>query len=200
MTQIIRQVDSTHADYQTMGNISSLDNLTLTLGIPVTITPWWHTYNSLQGFYNLYKGIYDGYALNNGFTSFMLYTQQTFILPKSWKAELSGMYRSKNISGPMVIYPLGMISAGIQKSFWKDKGTLKLNVQDMLQTMNFKGKVDFGDLNGSTEVHLLDRAANLTFTWNFGNQKIKVNQYINTGIQQEENRLKNANSGTGTPK
>ena len=200
ITQIIRQVDSTHTDYQTMGNISSLDNLTLTLGIPVNITPWWHTYNSLQGFYKLYKGIYDGYALNNGFSSFMLYTQQSFILPNSWKAELSGMYRSKNISGPMVISPMGMISAGIQKSFWNDKGTLKLNVQDMLQTMNINRKVNFGDLNGSTEFHLLDRAANLTFTWNFGNRKIKVNQYKNTGIQEEENRLNNGSGGAGTPK
>ncbi len=53
MTQIIRQVDSTHIDYQTMGNISTLDNLTLTLGIPLNITHWWNTYNSLQGYYNL---------------------------------------------------------------------------------------------------------------------------------------------------
>jgi hypothetical protein len=201
MTQIIQQDNTTHVDYQTMGNISTLDNLTLTLGIPVSITHWWSTYNSLQGYYNLYKGIYDGYALNKGFNSFMLYTQQNFILPKGWKGELSGMYRSKNIMGPIVMYPMGMISAGISKSLLKDKATLKLNVQDILQTMHFRGNVDFGDLHGSTEFHLLDRAANLTFTWNFGNEKVKVKQYKNTGIQQEEQRIQKGNSsGTGTPK
>lgn len=201
MTQIIQQDNTTHVDYQTMGNISTLDNLTLTLGIPVSITHWWSTYNSLQGYYNLYKGIYDGYALNKGFNSFMLYTQQNFILPKGWKGELSGMYRSKNIMGPIVMYPMGMISAGISKSLLKDRATLKLNVQDILQTMHFRGNVDFGDLHGSTEFHLLDRAANLTFTWNFGNEKVKVKQYKNTGIQQEEQRIQKGNSsGTGTPK
>ncbi|HET7119509.1 MAG TPA: TonB-dependent receptor [Hanamia sp.] len=200
MTQVIRQVDSTHVTYQTMDNLSTLNNLTLTLGIPVNITPWWHTYNSLQGYYNLYKGVYDGFALNKGITSFMLYTQQNFILPHGWKGDLSGMYRSSSIMGPTIISPMGMVSAGIAKSLLKDKATIKLNVQDIFQTMNFNGKINFGDINANSEFHLLDRAANLTFTWNFGNQKVKVNQYKNTGIQQEENRLKNANSGTGTPK
>ncbi|HUZ58044.1 MAG TPA: TonB-dependent receptor [Hanamia sp.] len=198
MTQIIRQNDSTHVTYQTMGNLATLDNLTLTLGIPLNITPWWHTYNSLQGYYNLYKGVYDGFALNKGITSFMLYTQQNFILPHGWKGDLSGMYRSSSIMGPSIISPVGMVSAGIAKSLMKDKGTLKLNVQDVFQTMQFKGKIDFGGINANSAFHLLDRAANLTFTWNFGNQKVKVNQYKNTGIQQEENRIQT--SGTGTPK
>lgn len=201
MTQITRQIDSTHTDYLTMGNISSLNNLTLTLGIPVNITRWWNTYNSLQGFYNIYKGIYDGYALNKGFTSFMLYTQQNFILPAGFKGELSGMYRSKSIMGPAIIDPFGMISVGISKSLLKNKATLKLNVQDILQSMRFKINTDFGDLHGNTEFHMNDRAANLTFTWNFGNEKVKVKQYKNTGIQQEEQRIqKGNNSGTGTPK
>jgi len=200
MTQIIRQNDSTHVTYQTMDNLSTLDNLTLTLGIPLNITPWWHTYNSLQGYYNLYKGVYDGFALNKGITSFMLYTQQNFILPDGWKGDLSGMYKSTSIMGPSIISPMGMVSAGIAKSLMKDKATLKLNVQDVFQTMQFKGKIDFGGIDANSTFHLLDRAANLTFTWNFGNQKIKVNQYKNTGIQEEENRLKNGNSGTGTPK
>jgi len=198
MTQVIRQNDSTHVTYQTMDNLSTLDNLTLTLGIPLNITPWWHTYNSLQGYYNLYKGVYDGFALNKGITSFMLYTQQNFILPHGWKGDLSGMYKSTSIMGPSIISPMGMVSAGIAKSLMKDKATLKLNVQDVFQTMQFKGKIDFGGINANSEFHLLDRAANLTFTWNFGNQKIKVNQYKNTGIQQEENRIQT--SGTGTPK
>jgi outer membrane receptor protein involved in Fe transport len=200
MTQVIRQVDSTHVTFQTMDNLSKLNNLTLTLGIPVVITPWWHTYNSLQGFYNQYKGVYNGFDLDKGYASFMLYTQQNFILPDGWKGDLTGMYKSTAISGPSIVSPMWMVSAGISKSLWKDKANIKLNVQDIFQSMQFKGKLNFGDINAHSQFHLLDRAANLTFTWNFGNRKIKVNQYKNTGIQQEESRLKNANSGTGTPK
>lgn len=102
--------------------------------------------------------------------------------------------------GPAILKPMGMVSAGISKSLWKDKANIKLNVQDIFQTMHFDGKINFGDIHANSAFRLMDRAANLTFTWNFGNQKVKVNQYKNTGIQQEENRLKSANSGTGAPK
>jgi hypothetical protein len=93
-----------------------------------------------------------------------------------------------------------MVSAGISKSLLKNKANIKLNVQDIFQSMNYKGRIDFGNLNAHSAFHLKDRAANLTFTWNFGNQKVKVNQYKNTGIQQEEKRIQSANGGTGTPK
>jgi len=200
MTQVIRQNDSSHVSYQTMDNLSKLENLTLTLGIPITITPWWHTYNSLQGYYNLYKGVYDGFALNKGITSFMLYSQQNFMLAHGWKGDLSAMYKSTSIVGPSIVGGMGMVSTGISKSLLNDKANIKLNVQDIFQTMKIKGKINFAGMNGNSQFNLMDRAANLTFTWNFGNQKIKVNQYKNTGIQQEENRLKSANSGAGTPK
>jgi hypothetical protein len=66
--------------------------------------------------------------------------------------------------------------------------------------MHFDGKINFGDIHANSVFRLMDRAANLTFTWNFGNQKVKVSQYKNTGIQQEKNRLKSANNATDAPK
>ena len=63
--------------------------------------------------------------------------------------------------------------------------------------MQFKGKIDFGDIHANSAFYLNNRAANLAFTPNFGNQKVNVNQFKNTGIKQEENRLKSAGGGTG---
>lgn len=197
ITRIIRQVDSTHVDYQTQGNLSKLNSLTLTLGIPIKITPWWHTYNSLQGFYDMYDGIYNGYLLDKGITRFMLYTQQSFTLPAGFKGELTGMYQNKSIIGPSVLQPFGILSAGISKSLLKDKATLKLNVQDILQSMRFKSNIDFGNLHGGGDFKLNDRAVNLTFTWNFGNQKVKVHQYKDSGIQKEKSRIEKGNGQPG---
>lgn len=195
MAQVIRQIDSTHSTFQTEDNISKLDNITLNLGIPLSITKWWSTYNSVMIFYNLYNGIYSGYKLNKGFTTFMINTQQSFTLPHNWKAELSGMYRTSIILGPIVAGPMGMISAGIQKSFWDNKASLKLNVQDILQSMNFNGKIKFANLDAITKAQTFHRAANLTFTWNFGNQKVKVKKHQNTSIQDEEKRIQKGSQG-----
>lgn len=197
MAQVIRQIDSTHATFQTQDNISKLDNLTLNLGIPLSVTKWWSMYYSLMGIYNLYDGVYDGYPLHKGFTTFMANTQQTFIFPKGWKGEVTGMYRTSIILGPAVAGPMGMVSAGISKSLWKDKASLKLNVQDIFQSMNIKGHIDFANLHALSEFHAFHRAANLTFTWNFGNNKVKVKQYQHTGIEEEQERIQKGNSGTG---
>jgi hypothetical protein len=195
MAQVIRQNDSTHTTFQSQDNLSKLDNVTLNLGIPVNITKWWTSYNSIMVFYNRYNGIYNGYDLDKGYTSIMFNSQQSFILPHGWKAELSGMYRSGIIMGPIIASSMGMINAGIQKSLLNDKATLKLSVQDILQSMNMNGHIDFGNLHARTAFHMFRRAANLTFTWNFGNQKVKVNKYKNTGIREEENRIQ---KGTGS--
>lgn len=190
MTQVVRQIDSIHTTYQTQDNLNDMDNYTLTLGLPVKITNWWQTYNSIRVFYKHYKGLYNGYHLDKGFTSFMINTHQSFILPRHWKAELTGMYRSKFIMGPIVINPMGMISVGIEKSFWNEKASVKLNVQDVFKTLNVDGFIDFGNMHTQIESILNQRAFNLTFTWNFGNQKVKVKKYNNTGIQSETKRIK----------
>lgn len=193
MSMVLRQVDSTHTTFQTRDNISKLDNLTLNLGIPVSITKWWQTYNSVMLFYNLYNGIYSGYELHKGYVSFMANTHQSFILGSGWTGELTGMFRSSFIMGPLIIQPLGMVSAGLKKALWNDKASLKLNIQDIFQTLNFRGNIDFGNLHATTATHIHQRAANLTFTWNFGNQKVKVNKHENSAIQKEENRIQKGN-------
>lgn len=197
MARVIRQIDSTHTSFQTRDNISKLDNINLNLGIPLSITKWWRMYNSVMVFYNLYDGIYNGYPLNKGYTTFMINTHQSFVLPHNWTAELSGMYRTATIMGPIIADPMGIVSAGIEKSFWDHKASLKLNVQDIFQSINMHGKIDFGNLHAKTVFHGFQRTANLTFTWNFGNQKVKVTQYKNTGIQKEQERIQKGNEENG---
>lgn len=198
MSQVVRQDNVSQVMYQTQDNISRLDNISLSLSAPVMITRWWQTYNSAQVFYNRYKGLYDGYPLDKDYVSFMVNTFQTFILPHQWKAELNGMYRSRMIMGPFEMSPMGMVSAGIEKTLWNGKASVKLNVQDIFQTLKFDGKVNFGNLHLTNHFRMQDRAANLTFTWNFGNQKIKVNKYKDSSIKKEENRIqKGSGAGNG---
>lgn len=197
ISEIAQQDDLSKVIYQTQGNISQLDNVTLSLSIPVSITHWWQTYNSAQIYYNHYKGLYDGFQLDKGYTSFMVNTYQSFILPKGWKAELNGMYRSAMIMGPIKVSPMGMLSAGIEKSLWDGKASVKLNVQDIFQTMKFDGTMDFANIHLINHFQMNNRAANLTFTWNFGNQKVRVQKHQNTSIQNEENRIQKGNGNSG---
>lgn len=197
ISQVVTQNLEEHTMFQTQSNISKFDNLTLSLNVPVSITRWWQTYNTAQGYYNYYNGLYDGYNLNKGYFSFMLNTYQSFILPHSWKAELTGMYRSSMIMGPFVINPMVLASAGIEKTLCNGKASIKLNVQDIFQSMNFKVNSDFGNLHIHNQFHGYNRSASMTFTWNFGNQKIRVRKYNDTSIKEDEKRIQKGNSNNG---
>ncbi len=201
MARVVRQNDITHIIHQTQDNISQMDNIRLSLSIPVTITKWWSTYNSAQFFYNRYEGLYNGFQLDKGFASFMLNTYQSFRIAQGWKAELTGMYRGASIMGPFKIDPIKMISIGVQKSLWNNRGSIKLNVQDVFQSMKFATNTDFGNLHLHNQFKLNDRAVNLTFTWNFGNQKVKVRKHKESSIKQQESRIQKGNgSGQGAVK
>lgn len=195
ISEVVTQDDLTHNIYQSQGNINKLNNLTLGLNVPVKITPWWQTYNSAQLFYNQYKGLYNGYPLDKGYASFMVNTYQSFLLPENWKAELSGMYRSTMIMGPFEVSPMVMVSAGISKSLWHGKADIKVNVQDIFQSMNFKVNTEFGNLHIRSNAYIYNRSVNLTFSWHFGNQKVKVKKHKDTGIQDAEKRIQKGAGG-----
>ncbi|GAA4308749.1 outer membrane beta-barrel family protein [Compostibacter hankyongensis] len=193
MTQVFRQIDSIRTTFITMGNLNSREDYTLNLNIPISITPWWSTNNNLLFIYQRFQGIYNDVPLDKGMPSFIGNTQQTFTLRHGWKAELNGMYRSTVLEGPLVVYPAWMLSFGIEKSLWDDRASLKLNVQDVFQTQNTKADMSIGNIDLYLEQRHFRRWAGLTFTWRFGNEKIKVNRHRNTGIEEEQNRIQRGN-------
>ncbi|PIH04184.1 hypothetical protein CS542_01530 [Pedobacter sp. IW39] len=89
----------------------------------VDFTKWW----SGTQFANLSEMIF--YCSSQGEqriqgTSFTFDSQNTFKLGNGWKAELSGMYKSKVVSGVFTTKSYYMVSAGGQKDILKDRGHL----------------------------------------------------------------------------
>lgn len=192
MTQIIDQKEPSKAIFQTTENINSSDNISLNLNAPVSLTKWWDTYNSARIFYNRYTGLYNGFPLDKNMISLSLNSQQTFILPGNLKAELNAMYRSKTIMGAFEIKDVATLSLGLQKSLWDDRASLKLNVNDVFQTLNFGTDVHLENMNFTNRYRSFSRSASLTFTWNFGNQNIKTKRHQDSSLEEEERRIEKA--------
>ncbi len=192
MTSVIHQNPEKKSIVQTNDNLNTSDNFTLSLNAPIAITPWWDTYNSAQFYKNHYKGLYNEVELDKSQFSYSLNSQQTFLLPGDLKAELNAMYRSKFIMGAFEIKDVGMLSLGFQKSFWEDKASLKLNVNDVFQTLNFDTDVNFDNLHLKTHYISNSRSVNLTFTYNFGNQNLTIKKHEDSSIKEEENRLESS--------
>ena len=204
MTNILQQNNALKLTNVTKYNIGYVDNFGIAFSVPVPITKWWFS----NTYFNLYNNHYVGeipkvtigadgsetiifQSLDARATTFNANMTNQFTLPKKFSLELSGWYQSGFIEGQLAGKPMGAFSFGIQKKMMKDKATLKLNVNDVFWTQKFKGNFVFNDIDVQIVNRWESRVARVTFTYRFGNNKIKAARQRQTGLDDEKGRVKN---------
>ena len=170
-------------------NLAALNNINLSVGMPLKPTNWWTIRPGADVFWNAYNAEYGGQRLDYRQLSANFTLNQSFVLPHGFTAELSGFYNSPTIYGQLHFSSLGQLSAGVQKSLWNKAATLRLNVSDLFYTMRPTGRIDYGNTNLIFTNRGESRVARLTFTWNFGNQKLKTARQRRSGVDDEQGRI-----------
>ena len=206
MTQILQQNNALKLTYVTRINIGYVDNMGISFSVPVPITKWWFS----NTYFNLYNNHYvgdipkttiDAQGVSNTIyqpldaraTTYQLNMTHQFTLPKKFSLELSGFYQSPFIEGQLVGKPMGQVSFGIQKKVLKDKATIKLNVNDIFWTNQFRGTFAFNDIDVQIANKWESRTARMTFTYRFGNNKVASARQRQTGLEAEKGRVKSGN-------
>ena len=97
------------------------------------------------------------------------YGNLTFLLPKEWKIEVGGFGSGNMTIGYMNIRPMYMLFGGIKKNLWDGRGTIALNVQDILRSF----RSDITSYTGDVETYSIHQRMNiqkvtLSFSWRFG--------------------------------
>ncbi len=130
--------------------------------------------------------------------SFMqsFYANLNFLLPKDWKIEFGGFGSGNMEVGYMKIKPMYMLNAGIKKNLWEGRGTLALNVQDLLRSMN----TDIYSYTDGIRTYSISQRNNiqkvtLSFSYRFGQNKAVRRR--NVGNVEETSRV-SASSGIST--
>lgn len=203
MTNILQQNNALKLTNVTKYNIGYVDNFGIAFSVPVPITKWWFS----NTYFNLYNNHYVGeipkvtieahgsettifQSLDARATTFNANMTNQFTLPKKFSLELSGWYQSGFIEGQLAGKPMGAVSFGIQKKMMQDKATLKLNVNDVFWTQKFRGNFVFNDIDVQIVNRWESRVARVTFTYRFGNNKIKAARQRQTGLDDEKGRVK----------
>jgi iron complex outermembrane receptor protein len=190
ITQILLTDPVSKATYQTNLNLQSQNNYNVNLYAPYTITKWWEGNVNATGFYLKFKtDTLLGGKLDNGRAAYQIRTTQTFKIAKGYKAELSSYYNSAMTYGIFNIKPQYANDLGISHSFADKKANIKLSMSDIFNTRR-------NDVTSYYQANNLDikqknesRVTRLTFTYNFGNNKIKVRQH-QSGADDEKGRVK----------
>ncbi|MFD2720281.1 outer membrane beta-barrel protein [Hymenobacter monticola] len=172
----------------TFRNLDLQHYYALTLTAPVDITKWWKTYNNAVLYYNRFEGAVAGTNLDRGGATLNLTSNHTFTFGKGWGAELNGSYDSRQVEGFFVQRPNGELSAGVQKSLWDRKGTLKLAVNDIFFTRIGRVTSTYDNYVERFVMQRDTRFVNLTFGYRFGNEKLAPTKRRSGGAEDEKRR------------
>jgi hypothetical protein len=193
ITNFSPKVDSaTNRETLAAENQNNRQTVTISLSLPVTITKWWNMQANMSGSFQQIKGSYNGEALSIDNKNFLISGQQNFILPKEYTFSLSGFYRSAGLFGIYKFKGIGSLDAGLQKKFVKMKSTLRLNWSNIFNTLIYRPGINQPDKNliATGELIFTHPGVRLTYTHNFGNDKLKDKRNRSLGNEEEKDRLR----------
>lgn len=186
--QIMVQDDATKQTAIQIQNLDVTENFNLRLVAPVEVAPWYTMNNMVQLSQNTFQSQLGPELLDESQFTAMVRTQHNLTFGKGWKAELVGMYLSKNRFGQMVLNPVAWIDAGITKSFKDDKWSVSVNGTDLFRSQRFTGNVRFDQINTDVAQYNNIQSVRIGLRWKFSQgESFKVSQ--RSGSAEEQNRL-----------
>ncbi|RPD38741.1 outer membrane beta-barrel family protein [Chitinophaga barathri] len=161
--------------------------LSVTIALPVT--KWWEIETNAGFGYAGYTSVLPGKEFKNNGTGAEFSTNMTFTLPNKFRVQIGGDYSTAQPQGQYHNQPAYGVDFGVQKSFFKDKGSIRVNLNDAFNTRRFRANI-YTDAASVLWINRWEaRRLNLQLSWKFGNQQIKSARSRNTGSKEEENRV-----------
>ncbi len=186
----------TSKSFFTTKNLATQDVVSLNVSYPFMYKNYmWIT--NLNSSYSKYKADFGGgnRNVNLDVLSYSVFMQHSlkFGKKKIWTAEVSGVYSSPTIwQGTFESESIWFIDAGLQKTIFKGKGTVKAAVSDIFKSFSFKGSSNFaGQLtvaSGNFDAHQFK----INFSYRFGSNQVKAARQRKDAAEEEKKRTENS--------
>lgn len=144
-------------------------NKSFNYGVNITNTTEFYKWWSLSTLFNIFENKFMGNAVNTDtidpILTANLSAQNSFTISETWKAEANAQYQSKSNLGIYKRDAFFDFSIGISKQVLSNKGNIKLNMTDILNTNNFYINSVIGQTALNKRYDLDNRIATIAFTY-----------------------------------
>lgn len=188
ITWVSGQIDNLNTTYERPQNLKSLVNYGVSFTGQTNYFSWWTATNFVNIYDNIYRGGEDAEEFKNSQVSFAINTQNSFKLGTGYSAELNAYYNSKSVYGISTEKAYHAVSAAFQKKLLKDKASIKLLVNDIFQSSQYKQLTRYQNIDMYSHVNVDGRRVMLSFSYRFGNSfNVKERR---SGSDDIQNRVK----------
>ena len=184
---VLYQDDATKTIYQTMKNLNNSIDWNASETVQLQPVKWWRLNGTVIGMHNEVNSNLDG-AVQFKRWSYSGNLSTNFTLPYKVELEVSGNYSSEQLTGNFIQRPRFTVDFGLQRKVLKDKGVLRLSVNDIFNTGGNGAYSKYNNIDIDVVNKYDSRKLNLTFSYNFGKDQFSTRSNRSTASSEEQSR------------
>lgn len=173
--------DSTRVMNTRLENLATYNVFTLEFTAEYSFTNWYTLSGTLLAFRDHYFGPVNGQDYSVIYYTGMIFLQNRISLKNDWGLEANFFYRSVNMNGIWRESPFSGLDIGARKRFGDGRGSVSLNISDVLQMNYMDRSADYGNVNISTTGKMDSRRIRLSVSWKLGRSEYERQQRQNSG-------------------
>jgi hypothetical protein len=165
----------------------------LLLNNSISLAPkdWWNLNLELQFSKMGLNGMAYGQKLNPSTYVARIGGYNQFQFKKGLSAELNCYYASRDLNGQTFTSGMYRVNAGIQKKIWKDKGSIRINMDDIFHSWVYENRSVGLAQAYSFQISESDtQRLGIALTYRFGKEVFKrKSKYTNHTLDEEKSRM-----------
>lgn len=172
-------------------NLDYIKTFSITFGFPLIVNSWWRMQNNLNYISQQVRTFYNEEPIELSLGNINVNITQSFKFSDSFSGELTAFYGGPSFFGSARYDEVYQLNVGFQKNFGDKWGNLKFSVNDIFDSFEFNGGTDLPEQNIKTR-NLWDfsnRTFLLSYSRNFGNNKLRSSRNRKTGAEEERKRV-----------
>jgi hypothetical protein len=172
-------------------NLDYTNTFSATIAAPLKVNKWWNMNNNLILLHQKVKSSIYVNPLEFSVLTYQFNTTQSFRISDKLMAEGTTFFSGPSFFGTYKVKPFYGINLGMQYKLKSDKGSLRLALTDLAESIKYRTEISVPSENFSSRNvwDFSNRTLMLTYTSSFGRKEIKSSRGRQGGATEERARV-----------